>query len=116
LVKNVGNGANFKNTTFDDAVAQSIVNGSAPFTSRFQPQQPLSVLKGRLSAGTYTLEIKNSGSVVGTLNSWALTLRKNATVSAIAVTFDRAMDPTTFDVSDLLRMSGPTGTLSLAGT
>ena len=46
-------------STFDDAVTQSVRNGNAPFSSRFQPATPLSALKGLLVTGQYTLEIRN---------------------------------------------------------
>jgi subtilisin-like proprotein convertase family protein len=115
LFQNVGSGGpDFHNTVLDDAATQSIVNGTAPFSSRYQPQQPLGALNGKVVTGTYTLEIKNRGTTAGTLNRWSLTFRKDATVSAIDVTFDRDMDPSTFTTADILRVTGPAGPIGPA--
>jgi subtilisin-like proprotein convertase family protein len=75
------NHANFTNTIFDDNASTPIQFGVPPFNSSlagsFNPQTPLSVLKGKASSGTWLLLIKNdnSGTVTGThtLNSWSLT-------------------------------------------
>jgi subtilisin-like proprotein convertase family protein len=77
-----GTQANFQNTVFDDAATTPIQNGGAPFFGRFNPQQPLSVLKntnslGSIGTGVYTLQIKNDSTTnTGTLNNWSLTLLK----------------------------------------
>src|SRR5207244_1654425 len=71
-----GTRANFINTVFDDTAVNSIQFGSAPFTGSFNPLQPLdTALKGKNSAGTYTLVIVNhSSSNTGTLDGWSLFL------------------------------------------
>jgi subtilisin-like proprotein convertase family protein len=76
------NHANFINTILDDNGTTPIQQGVPPFNSNisgnFNPQTPLSVLKGKASIGTWTLLIKNdnTGTVTGThtLNNWTLTL------------------------------------------
>jgi subtilisin-like proprotein convertase family protein len=72
------NHANFINTVFDDNASTPIQTGVAPFTGSFNPQTPLSALKGKSSLGIWTLVIKNdnTGTVTGihALNSWSLTL------------------------------------------
>lgn len=81
---NVAPFANFNNTVFDDSAntpttdTNPIQNGRAPFTGAFNPQQPLSVLKGKAVPGVYTLTITNTNpnSSAGTLNSWALNIQK----------------------------------------
>ena len=44
-------GANFVNTGFDDTALAPIQTGSAPFTNRYLPQQPLSVFTGKNAGG-----------------------------------------------------------------
>ncbi len=69
--------ANFTDTVFDDQAPTPIQNGGAPFRGRFNPQEPLNALVGRSSAGIWTLRITNaSATETGTLNNWALLLRK----------------------------------------
>jgi subtilisin-like proprotein convertase family protein len=104
---------NFKNTTLDDNVTVPISSGTAPFTSRFLPQAPLSVLKGRIVTGQYQLEITNHSATNGArLNSWSITFRKNSTVNSIDVTFDRDMDPTTVTPGSIVRLVGPAGVIN----
>jgi subtilisin-like proprotein convertase family protein len=70
-----GAGQNYTGTIFDDEAGTSITTGTAPFTGRFRPQQPLSALDGILANGTWTLEIQDLfAGDVGTLGSWSLTL------------------------------------------
>jgi subtilisin-like proprotein convertase family protein len=70
-----GAGQNYTGTIFDDEAATAITSGTAPFTGRFRPQQPLSALDGIPANGTWKLEIQDIGSGdVGTLDSWSLTL------------------------------------------
>ncbi len=76
-VGNSGTRANFTNTVFDDAATVPIQLGSPPFNGSFNPQQPMSRLRGRPAGGTWTLRITNdSASVSGTLRNWTLTLFK----------------------------------------
>lgn len=73
--KNGGTGDNYTNTTFDDDAATSITAGSAPFTGTFIPEESLATFVGEDPNGTWQLSIKNNaGSIVGTLNSWSITV------------------------------------------
>ena len=68
-----GSGRNFNNTIFDDGATQSIVEGRAPFTGSFRPEQSLAVLNGLSGHGTWTLSITdNARGDRGILNSWSL--------------------------------------------
>ena len=75
---NGGTGENFIDTLFDDEAAQSITEGSAPFTGSYRPEQPLSTLDGIPAAGNWTLWVVDDAGVdLGTLNSWQLQLKVN---------------------------------------
>ena len=66
----------FNFTTFDDFATTPIQNGTPPFSSTYNPQQPLSVLVGQSTAGTWQLVITNDSTTstdIGTLDSWSLT-------------------------------------------
>jgi len=66
-------GQNLRNTVFDDEAATSITTASAPFTGTFRPFQGLSAFDGKLAAGTWTLEVRDTvKKQTGTLNSWSL--------------------------------------------
>jgi subtilisin-like proprotein convertase family protein len=117
LVRNAGassiNKQNFANTTFDDVVAVPVQLAQAPFTGRFQPLDPLSVLRGRVVTGAYRLEIKNNSTTsAGSLQNWSLTFQKSATVNSIDVVFSRDMDRNSFTPADVLRIVGPAGPVS----
>ncbi len=74
-----GFGNNFINTVLDDEATIPITAGSAPFTGRFQPEQPLSVFDGESSFGVWTLVIRDSRSGnTGALISWRLVLSSEA--------------------------------------
>mgnify|MGYP006277212903 CR=1 FL=1 len=66
-------GDNLVNTVFDDNSVTSVTGGVAPFTGSFKPLNPLSVLAGESSKGTWTLTVtdKVTGDS-GTLNNWTL--------------------------------------------
>ncbi len=71
-----GNGANFAATIFDDEANTPITAGSAPFTGRFRPLQPLSSLDGLSTRGTWRLVVTDTDPWdTGTLNGWALVFR-----------------------------------------
>jgi subtilisin-like proprotein convertase family protein len=70
----VGAGANFQNTTFDDAAATPIAAGVPPFASSYRPTDPLSALAGQNAQGTWVLEVGDFAGGTGTLNSWSLTI------------------------------------------
>jgi subtilisin-like proprotein convertase family protein len=66
-------GQNLRNTVFDDEAVTSITTASAPFTGTFRPLQSLSAFDGKLAAGTWTLEVRDTvKKQTGTLNSWSL--------------------------------------------
>jgi subtilisin family serine protease/subtilisin-like proprotein convertase family protein len=76
-----GAGANFVDTVLDDEAATAIQAGSAPFSGRFRPEAPLSVLDGSSTVGTWTLEIRDTaGADVGTLDGWELIVRQAAEI------------------------------------
>ena len=69
-------GANLTNTVFvNSGSGGPISGGTAPFTGRFRPEQPLGSLVGRQASGTWTLSITDNRVLdTGTLNSWAIDL------------------------------------------
>jgi subtilisin-like proprotein convertase family protein len=73
-----GAGANFQNTTFDDAAATPIWAGNSPFAGSYRPEAPLSSLAGKNAQGTWQLEIIDWGASAGTLNSWSLIIQPAA--------------------------------------
>lgn len=82
-----GSGDNFTGTIFDDQAATPIASGSAPFTGRFRPEEPLSLFEQQAANGTWTLNIRDDFAVdPGELLSWRL----------IAITGDPQATQTTF--------------------
>ena len=87
LFSGVGTGnntANFTNTIFDDNAATPIQNGSAPFSSTFNPQQSLATVfapvpTGMSVYGTWVLTIQNNSPTgnTGTFKGWSLTFQKS---------------------------------------
>src|SRR5262249_54138990 len=83
LFTNVGNTgtppfSNFTNTVFDDAASTPIQQGAPPFNiGSFNPQIPLSRLKGKASNGAWKLVTKNDAGSPNTLPAWSLTLLQN---------------------------------------
>ena len=72
-----GSGANLLGTIFDDGATQTFASGTAPFTGRFQPEEPLSALAGHVG-GKYRLVIADNPVMdgdAGVLDDWALTIR-----------------------------------------
>ena len=58
LFTDVGsNGDDFTGTTLDDEASSSIVQGSAPFSGSFQPEESLNSFDGVDAQGVWTLEI-----------------------------------------------------------
>ena len=73
-----GYGDNLTYTIFDDEAPTPIVSGTAPFTGRFRPFQPLSAFDGLSSVGTWRLQIADvAGGDVGRLLSWNITTTLN---------------------------------------
>ncbi|MEQ9411932.1 MAG: proprotein convertase P-domain-containing protein [Fuerstiella sp.] len=67
------NETNMTNTILDDEAAVRIVDGVAPYTGRFIPEQLLSKFDGEDPSGTWTLEIVDDNVTDdGTLFSWSL--------------------------------------------
>ncbi|MCL5098944.1 MAG: proprotein convertase P-domain-containing protein, partial [Candidatus Omnitrophica bacterium] len=68
-----GTGQNFQNTILDDEAATSIANGTAPFDGTYKPMQSLSAFDGKLTKGTWTIEVRDTvKKMTGTLDSWSL--------------------------------------------
>lgn len=64
---------NFINTTFDDQAAISINKGTAPFSGKFRPQQPLATFNGLSAVGQWTLEVSdNALGDSGVLGNWVI--------------------------------------------
>ncbi len=68
-----GTGQNFIGTIFSDSAAISIIEGSAPFTGKFRPINPLSHLNGLSMEGNWVLKIYDgvSGNE-GILKAWSI--------------------------------------------
>ena len=78
-------GDNFTATIFDDEATTAIGSGTPPFTGRFRPAQPLSVLDGENGNGTWSLEMNDStGSDAGTLTAWSVRVRAGGDVSTLS--------------------------------
>ena len=72
-----GSNDNFTNTVFDDDAAESILDGTAPYSGSFRPVGDLSLLEGESVNGTWTLEVYDQARrQTGTLESWTLTVTR----------------------------------------
>ena len=79
---NGNGGQNFTNTIFDDSATIPITQGNPPFTGRFIPQTPLSVIKGLELSGDWILRIIDNGTGnTGTLINWSLDIVYAPTVT-----------------------------------
>lgn len=68
-------GEDYRNTIFDDDAATSIVNGSAPFSGLYIPEESLSAFNGEDPNGTWRLTvIDDQDEDSGTLKYWRLGL------------------------------------------
>jgi subtilisin-like proprotein convertase family protein len=66
-------GDNFLGTILSDAGSLPIVDGAAPFTGNFRPDNPLFQVNHLNSAGTWKLHVVDLfGGDTGSLNAWAL--------------------------------------------
>lgn len=75
LASNVGDGANFTDTVFDDQAVLPINVGHSPFTGSFRPMQPLSTYYNANPLGPWTLKVTDGSAFdTGRLVSWALTI------------------------------------------
>lgn len=62
-------------TIFDDQASAPIATATAPFSGRYQPQSPLSVLNGKGRTGDWRLRVTDaSAEDTGTLLCWGLAL------------------------------------------
>lgn len=69
-----GTGQNFRNTVLADDAPISIAAGTAPFTGRFRPLNPLAAFDGKTFNGLWVLILSDLDlSDVATLKSWSLT-------------------------------------------
>jgi subtilisin-like proprotein convertase family protein len=72
---NGGAGDHYIGTTFDDNAATSVTAGSAPFTGRYRPEQPLADLAGTPLAGAWRLQVADDAAFdVGSLIGYRLLL------------------------------------------
>ncbi len=63
----------YTETTFDDVAALGIVDGTAPFTGRFRPEELLEGLNGPSPFGTWTLRVQDVENIfTGNLLDWTL--------------------------------------------
>ena len=70
---NGGSGDNLSSTVFDDEAAVAIVDGAAPFTGSFMPEEPLSGFDGEDGSGTWTLSAEDTaGGDDGVILSWSI--------------------------------------------
>ena len=85
LVENEGgDGDHFRQTNFDDAAAQSITEGAAPFTGTFRPEGQLSDFNGEDPNGTWTLIVEDQANLDGgILKSWSLAIKSDQTPDAV---------------------------------
>ena len=68
-----GMSRNLVDTVLDDEAAESIVDGTGPFTGSFRPEGSLADFIGKDISGTWILDVTDDSSGdVGTLNSWCL--------------------------------------------
>ena len=71
----LGRSMDFTNTVLDDEAGAGIAEGEPPFTGRYRPQQPLSLMDGETLNGTWTLEIYDWADFdEGQLLDWSLAL------------------------------------------
>jgi subtilisin-like proprotein convertase family protein len=98
-------GANYTNTSFDDAATQLIQNSSAPYTGTFLPAVPLSTLQGLPANGTWTLQIIDRfprPGFNGQLTAWSLDLQPGLVpnqVTPVGAPIDQTATDTPIDFS-----------------
>ena len=72
---NGGSGDNFTNTLFDQSAATLITAGSPPYTGTFRPEGNLSTINGEMSAGNWTLTVRDNFNLDGgSINEFRLDL------------------------------------------
>ena len=108
---------NFDGTTFDDSAAVAITAPtiSGPFQGTYSPQQPLSTFYGKNVNGTWTLRVEDmkADGQQGQVLYWQLIptsdLILNQRTSYTDVVFDRQINLSTIDSTNVLSMFGPIG-------
>ncbi len=81
-----GSGDNFTGTYFDDAAADPITSGSAPFAGSFRPVDAFAPLNGTDVVGDWVLSIEDDATQdEGTLNTWSLfvTFAENTDITTL---------------------------------
>ena len=73
-------GLDLRHTSFDDEVGsdREVDKAQPPYTGTFYPDSSLAPMRGKSSAGTWTLRVKNSAAGAGELLDWNLELRAEA--------------------------------------
>lgn len=97
LFSNVGGfapgGAAFRDTLLDDQATTFITAGFVPFTGKFIPETPLSLLNGAALSGIWTLEIDDTANGLGgTLDSWALIVLQGLNAINVGANVDVSVD------------------------
>lgn len=76
-------GDNYSGTAFDDEASSAICANEAPFTGSFRPDDPLELLDGRRTNGTWILRVTdNWHSDTGTVDGWRMEITIDTTVAA----------------------------------
>lgn len=80
---------NYTNTFFDQDAAVSITNADAPFTGTFRPEEELSQMYGEMSAGNWTLEVKDLfDGDGGSIDEFSLELCLSSPLSVKEISFE----------------------------
>ena len=110
-------GQNFTNTTLDDASANPIALGAAPYTGTFKPDSALALLRGKALNGVWSLEVADTVPVdSGTLLNWSLTLQPGiaSTTQNSGNLMDENGDATPGAANDFFAIPTPLGTTPFA--
>lgn len=114
-----GAGTSFGDIIFSNSALLPISSAFPPFAQSYRPEAgtPLSLLNGKPLNGTWQLRIQDLvAGTSGTLVGWAIqngdSLTLNGSVGHVDVAFDRDMNPATFTVDDIVRITGPAGEIT----
>jgi len=109
-----GGGEGFADTVLDDAAAEAIIAGEAPFAGAYRPEGLLADLAGEDPNGVWTLEVTDdAGSDVGTLNGWTLVLKLDE--PAVQTDDDDPDTPAEDETGHYVFASQPSGTYTVIG-
>jgi hypothetical protein len=79
-----GSGDNFIRTVLDDAAANPITSGVAPFTGTFRPSNPLTPFNGQITDGYWRLHINDTvAGDSGFLRAWCVVVGFNCPIGGI---------------------------------